>query len=147
MDDDPRSEDATAREQTFEAAVANLEASAPVPVLRRLIDRRGVIARLRARHVSWQEIATVLAGVGIRIGPGGLRNYASRIHLAVQDLEAAGEDTPDGDRIYAICRARARPARATSHPPARRSPAVPKPDGRPASSSSTHLMRDPKQEL
>ena len=122
MDDAPKDDDATAHERAFEAAVAKLEAGAPVPLLRRLIDRRGVIARLRARRVGWPEIAKVLAGVGIEITAGGLRNYASRIRLAVQELETAGETGPDSDRIYAVCRARARPTADASHHSARASP-------------------------
>lgn len=138
--------------QAFEAAVSRLEAGAQVPLLRRLIDRRGVIQRLRARKVGWPEIAKLLTGVGIEISAGGLRNYASRIRLAVVALEAAGENDPDGDRIYAVCRARARPAAAEAHRPARASPGFRKPDNRPGPPGPIHdartsLTRNPDQEL
>ena len=140
------------REQAFEAAVSRLEADAQVPLLRRLIDRRGVIERLRARKVGWPEIAELLAGVGIEISGGGLRNYASRIRLAVAALEAAGENDPDGDRIYAVCRARARPAAAEAHRPAQASPGVRKLDTHPdppahPGKTSTLPIRNPDQEL
>lgn len=140
------------REQVFQDAVSRLEADAQVPLLRRVIDRRGVIERLRARRVGWPEIAGLLAGVGIEISGGGLRNYASRIRLAVEALEAAGENDPDGDRIYAVCRARARPAVTEAHRPPRASPGFRKTDNRPGPPGRIHdartsLTRNPDQEL
>lgn len=140
------------REHAFEAAVCRLEADAQVPLLRRLIDRRGVLERLRDRRVGWPEIAELLAGVGIEISAGGLRNYASRIRLAVAALEAAGENDPNGDSIYAVCRARARPETFTSRQPARASPVVRKPDNRrgqpgPIHDARTSMTRNPDQEL
>ena len=140
------------RERAFVAAVCRLEADAQVPMLRRLIDRRAVIERLRARRVGWPEIAALLAGVGIEISAGGLRNYAGRIRRAVEHLHAGGENNPNGDRIYAVCREHARPAVMEAHRSARASPGFRKPDTHPALSArpgkaSNPLMRKPDQEL
>jgi len=103
----------TLSETDFESEVARLEANAPIPTLYRIIEMRATITRLRSRRVGWSEIATLLAGVGIAIEPGTLRNYASRIALAVSEL-GASDPEPSDARIYEQCRLRARPGHGRS---------------------------------
>jgi hypothetical protein len=122
----------TPTETDFETEVARIEANAPIPTLYRVIERRATIARLRSRRVGWSEIAALLAGVGIAIGPGTLRNYASRIALAVSEL-GASDPEPSDARIYEQCRLRARPGQGRSE----RSRAVPSTRSRPAKEPGT----------
>ena len=139
-------------QSAFDTAAEALAAQAPIPLLRRIIECRETIDRLRARGVAWAQIADLLKSAGIGISPRGLANYASRIRRAVAALEATGETTPDGDRICAVCRAHARPAASASRHPARWSPALRKHDiptaspGRPAHTQAI-LTRNPDQEL
>lgn len=144
----------TLTETDFESEIARLEANAPIPTLYRVIEMRTTIARLRSRRVGWSEIAALLVEVGIAIGPGALRNYASRIALAVRELEASDPEPSDA-RIYEQCRQRVRPGhgrsardqRSTvSHVAASNRPSGNKPAAG-ASSPGTSLISNPDRVL
>ncbi len=99
------------REMAFAAAAEALEKNVRTPLLCEIIERRAVINRLRIKKVAWTEITMLLCEFNIKIAPGTLRNYASRIASAVRELEAEGEEAPTVTRIYELCCRRARPAR------------------------------------
>lgn len=145
-------------EKRFAADVAQLAACAKVPLLCRVIERRAVIEKLRARGIGWPKISTLLTSVEIHITPNGLRTYASRISRAVRELEAAGEAAPSDERIYEICRERARPAPTARGQPAalqypdqgraakrQARPPTTRPDKKTTSQST--LIRNPHTEL
>jgi hypothetical protein len=155
MNDEP---DDMTDEDPWEAAVARLAASAQVRLLLQIIERRAMINRLRATRVGWPEIATLLCEFGIKIGPGTLRNYSSRIALAVRELEAVGNGTvvPASDaQIYELCCQRARPGHGRSAPDQRSGVPRVAPSRRPsghqpfagAASPRTPVIRDPDEGL
>lgn len=72
-----------------------------LPIVRRIIEVRIVLAEQRQRGLSWSALADLLGNEGIHVSAGTLRNYMRQIGRAESALREAGNASPSDAEIYA----------------------------------------------
>lgn len=72
-----------------------------LPIIRRIIEVRIVLAEQRGRGLSWAALADLLGNEGVHVSAGTLRNYMRQIGRAERALLEAGNASPSDAQIHA----------------------------------------------
>jgi len=72
-----------------------------LPIIRRIIEVRIVLAEQRGRGLSWAALADLLGNEGVHVSAGTLRNYMRQIGRAERALLEAGNASPSDAEIHA----------------------------------------------
>ena len=121
------------------------------PVILKIIEVRGEIAKQRLLSRSWAYLIGILKAEGVHLSQGTLRNYMHKIGRAEAALKDKGVLSPTDAEVHAVLwRARAKKPITSAPSPRPQQAKVAKEAGKQSHVSplpASSLTRNPKREL